>query len=90
MKKIIVASNNQHKIQEIKEILDSISPDATSFYFSLEETMEKEFYNKYMKYDFPGLTGPLKKTQKYNSIDYTKAYELLDEYKRLQMPRRAK
>ena len=48
--------------------------------------MENEFHNKYMKYNFPGLTGPLKKTQKYNSIDYTKAWELIDEYKRnLQM-----
>ena len=84
--KIAFSKNNQ----EIKEILDSISPEATSFYFSLEATMEKEFYNKYMKYDFPGLTGPLKKTQKYNSIDYTKAYELIDEYKSLQMSRRTK
>lgn len=48
--------------------------------------MENEFHNKYMKYNFPRLTGPLKKTQKYNSIDYTKAWELIDEYKRnLQM-----
>ena len=76
--------------QEIKEILDSISPEAASFYFNLEETMEIEFYDKYMKYDFPGLTGPLKKTKKYNSIDYTQAYELLDEYKKLQISRRTK
>lgn len=67
---------------EIKEILDQISPEATSFFFALEKTMEKEFYSKYMKYKFPGLTGPLKKTQKYNSIDYTKAYALINEYKR--------
>ncbi len=76
--------------QEIKEILSSISPEAISFYFNLEATMEKEFYDKYYKYDFPGLTGSLKKTQKYNSIDYTQAYELLDEYKRLQMPGKTK
>jgi len=71
---------------EIKAILDSVSPNAASFFFNLEETMEKEFYNKYMKYKFPGLMGPFKKTQKYNSIDYTKAYVLIEEYKRnLQM-----
>ena len=52
--------------------------------------MEEEFYNKYMKYNFPGLNGPWKKTQKYNSIDYTKAYELLNEYKKLQTPRRTR
>jgi len=67
---------------EIKAILDSVSPNAASFFFNLEETMEKEFYNKYMKYKFPGLMGPFKKTQKYNSIDYTKAYELIEQYKR--------
>lgn len=77
-------------VQETKEILDSISPEATTFYFSLEAIMEEEFYNKYMKYNFPGLNGPLKKTQKYNSIDYTKAYELLNEYKKLQTPRRTR
>lgn len=66
---------------EIKEILDSVSPIASSFFFTLEMVMEEEFYDKYMKYEFPGLTGPFKKTQKYNSIDYTKAYLLIDEYK---------
>lgn len=66
---------------EIKEILDSVSPIASSFFFTLETVMEEEFYDKYMKYEFPGLTGPFKKTQKYNSIDYTKAYLLIDEYK---------
>ena len=80
--KISFSKNNW----EIKEILDSVSLEASSFFFSLEVIMENEFHNKYMKYNFPGLTGPLKKTQKYNSIDYTKAWELIDEYKRnLQM-----
>lgn len=68
--------------EEIKEILDSVSPEATSFFFNLEEIMEKEFYHKYMKYPFPGVMGPFKKTQKYNSIDYTKAYKLINEYKK--------
>lgn len=76
--------------KETKEILDSISPEATTFYFNLETTMEEEFYNKYMKYNFPELTGPLKKAQKYNSIDYTKAYDLLNEYKRLHISGRTK
>ncbi len=67
---------------EIKEILDTVSPEATLFFFKLHELMEEEFYNKYMKYKFPGLTGPLKKTQRYNSIDYAKVYALIDEYKK--------
>lgn len=68
--------------REIKEILDSISPEATSFFMDLEKTMEKEFHNKYMKYKFPGATGPFKKTKKYNTIDYTEAYALIDECKK--------
>lgn len=67
---------------EIREILGTVSEDAAEFYFTLEEMMEKEFHNKYMKYDFPGITGPIKKTQKYNTIDYTNAYLLIKEYKK--------
>ena len=44
--------------------------------------MEREFHTKYMRYKFPGLMGPFKKTKKYNSIDYTKAYKLIEEYKK--------
>ena len=47
--------------KEIKIILDSVSLEASSFFFNLEVIMENEFHNKYMKYNFPGLTGPLKK-----------------------------
>ena len=68
--------------EEIKEILDSVSPDAFSFFSNLEDAMEREFYTKYMKYKFPGLMGPFKKTKKYNSIDYTRAYGLLEHYKK--------
>lgn len=70
---------------EIKGIFDRVSPNAAIFFFSLESVMEEEFHNKYMKYKFPGLTGPLKKTQKYNSIDYTKAYALIDKYQKNQI-----
>lgn len=67
---------------EIKNILDLISPVATSFYFELDAIMEKEFYHKYMKYKFYGFLGPFKKAKKYNSIDYTEAYALIDKYKK--------
>lgn len=67
---------------EIEEILNSVSLDAYSFFSDLERVMEREFYTKYMKHKFPGLMGPFKKTKKYNSIDYTKAYRLIEEYKR--------
>lgn len=42
--------------------------------------MEEEFYDKYIKYKFPGLTGPIEKTKKYNEIDYSKVYDMLEEY----------
>lgn len=70
---------------EIKKILDPISPDATKFYFELENMMDQEFYLKYMQYKFPGLTGPLKKTKKYNTIDYTDAYNLINQYKEMHL-----
>lgn len=68
--------------REIIEILATTSEDAVQFFFTLEDIMEKEFYDKYMKYNFPGITGPIKKTQKYNAIDYTSAYLLIKEYKK--------
>lgn len=43
--------------------------------------MEKEFREKYYKYKFPGLLGPLKKTMKYNQIDYSKVIEKIENYK---------
>lgn len=76
--KIAFAKNNI----EVYEILSKVSKEAVDFYFTLEEMMEKEFYNKYMKYSFPGITGPIKKTQKYNTLDYSKAYLLIEEYKK--------
>ena len=74
-----IAFSKNHR--ETKEILDFISPEALLFFFNLEEVMEKEFYNKYMKYNFPSFRGLLKKTHKYNSINYKKAYILINKYK---------
>lgn len=74
---ISFAKNNK----EIKAILDAISSESSAFFFELEAIMEKEFYHKYMKHNFPGLTGPIKKAKKYHAINYTKAYELIAKYK---------
>ena len=62
---------------EIKEILDSVSEGASEFYFTIQELMEKEFYNKYMKYKFPEIIGPIQKVKKYNTVDYTNVYNQL-------------
>lgn len=73
-----------HSQQGIKHILDKVSLNAAEFYFKLEQVMEEEFYHKYMKYNFPGLTGPIKKTKKYGEINYIKAYNLIETYKESQ------
>lgn len=69
--------------EEIKKILNKINPQANNFFFKLNELMEEEFYNKYYKYKFPGLTGPFEKAQKYNDINYSKAHELINNYNNL-------
>ena len=75
--KIAFARRNKDKI----DILSNISEDAVKLFLEVEEMMEKEFYQKYYKYNFPGITGPLKKTIKYREIDYTKVLEKIYEYK---------
>lgn len=74
--KIAFSKNNF----EVKEILDGISPEASDLYFSVELEMEKEFQSKYMKFKFPGVNGPFEKAKKYNSIDYSSVYHLIEEY----------
>lgn len=74
----IAFSKNNHQVEQI---LESISPEAVNLYFSLENKMEDEFYKKYMRYNFPGLTGPIKKVKCYNSINYKDCYEMIDKYK---------
>lgn len=76
--KISFSKNNK----EIASILDEVSPNTTKFFLELEKIMEEEFNNKYMKYKFPGIKGLFQKTIKYNSINYTKAYKLIEEYKK--------
>lgn len=66
---------------EVKKILDKISVDASEFYFLVESEMEKEFYNKYMKYKFPGIDGMYEKVEKYNTIDYFSVYDLIENYR---------
>lgn len=74
-----IAFSNSSK--EIEQILNNINPKATNFFFELTNIMEEEFYNKYYKFKFPGLNGPLEKAKKYNDINYDKAYELINKFK---------
>ena len=66
--------------EEIKNILNKISPEAVKLYFNLEKSMNEEFYHKYMKYNYPGFLGMFKKTIKYHNINYKKAQKILENY----------
>ena len=68
-------------LEERKEILDTVSSDAITLYEEVRYDMEKEFREKYYKYKFPGILGPLKKTMKYKQIDYSKVIEKIENYK---------
>ena len=65
---------------EIELTLNKINPKAASFFFNLEKEMDNEFYNKYYKFKFPGLSGPFDKAKKYNDINYDKVNKLINEY----------
>lgn len=73
MLKILFSSTNNN----IKNILDD---KEYNFFINLNELMEKEFYNKYYKYNFPGLNGPFEKAKKYNDINYEQAYHYIEEF----------
>ena len=78
IEKVAFAKNDY----EIAIILrNNIGQQAVDLYGTISSMMEKEFYNKYSKYDFPGITGPIKKVQKYKQIDYNKIYSILNDYK---------
>ena len=72
------------KSYEVIDILNELPMDAATLYLTVEREMEKEFQEKYMKYKFPGINGPFEKMNKYDTIDYSRVYEIIDEYKRNQ------
>jgi len=77
LKQIAFSKSNK----EIKLILDKINPKANKFFFELSKLMEEEFYNKYYKYKFPGLNGPIEKAKKYNDINYDNIYKFINNFK---------
>ena len=63
--------------EDIKNIL---SEKEFNFFNNLNDIMEEEFYNKYYKFDFPGLNGPFEKAKKYNDINYEKAHHYIEKF----------
>lgn len=72
--------------QEIDNLLsEKFGNDAVSFYREVEILMNEEFWKKYYSHEFPGITGPLKKTLKYRDINYDVVYQKIEEYKERKM-----
>lgn len=69
---------------EVIDILNELPIEAATLYLIVESEMEKEFQDKYMRHNFPGINGPFEKMKKYDTIDYSIVYEIIDEYKKNQ------
>ena len=58
--------------------------DACSLYLSISREMEKEFNEKYYsKFDtYNGISGVIRKTLNYHKINYSKIYQMMDNYRK--------
>ena len=72
--------NNELDILNYLE--DTIGKEASDLYLDISGIMNNEFQEKYYKdmNTYNGLKGIKKKIENYQTIDYTKAYELIEEY----------
>lgn len=72
--------NNELDILNCLE--DIIGKEASDLYLDISGIMNNEFQTKYYKdmNSYNGLEGIKKKVENYQNIDYTKVYELIDEY----------
>lgn len=72
--------NNELDILNYLE--DIIGKEASDLYLDISGIMNNEFQTKYYKdmNSYNGLEGIKKKVENYQNIDYTKVYELIDEY----------
>ena len=71
-------------------LINNVSKEAADLYFNIDRLMEEEFYKKYYKdmNSYNGLKGVYQKITNYNEIDYSKVYQLLEDYKKLQLNKR--
>lgn len=74
--KIAFASNDY----EIYRLLEKeLGKKELELYKNIIFEMERVFRPYYEK-KYPGLTGPFKKTKEYSKIDYSRVYEIIDDY----------
>lgn len=75
--------NNQLDILIYLE--DIIGKEASNLYLNISSIINNQFQAKYYKNmnTYNGLEGIKKKIENYQTIDYTKAHELIEEYKKI-------
>ena len=87
-------SNKNHKLYDNTNLIikneldilnyleDTIGKQASDLYLDIASIMNNECQEKYYKdiNSYNGLEGIKKKVENYQSINYTKVYELIEEY----------
>lgn len=68
--------------EQIDYIISNIGSDAAVLYLKIYELANSEFHEKYYSHmkEFNGIFGIIKKMDKYNKIDYSKVYSIIDDY----------
>lgn len=75
-------------INDEKEIIryleENVSYDMSLLYKIISKEMQEEFDEKYYRYmqHYNGMLGLINKVKNYEKIDYTRVYELIDQYKK--------
>ncbi len=75
----IAFTNNNRDISEI--LLQQHGTESEELYFSVRREMRNQF-SEYMNQKFTGPNAPIKKAQAYETLDYSKAHELIEQYKK--------
>lgn len=61
-------------------ILESLGKEEAELFFSVVNHMQVQF-NPYITKNYPGLLGILNKCYQYSKIDYSKVYDMINEYR---------
>lgn len=61
-------------------IEDMVGKDGSKLFEEIFRLMEEEFYNKYYRYVYSGADAHIEKFKRYDEIDYTCIYRLIEEY----------
>ena len=70
--------------RSIQYIIDNYGIQAKLFLMNIEHAMQAEFEEKYYKKtkEFNGIMGPFKKIKAYETIDYSKVWKMIEDYKK--------